>query len=206
MLTLYHSPRSRGSRIMWLPEEIGAPYDVKIVPIRRSNGTGEAAPESYRNIHPHLKIPALDHDGATMFETGAIAIYLADLFSEAGLAPKIGDAKRGPYLSWIFYVSDIIEPSVVAKNNNASYKPGTVSWGPFDEVEAYISKSLEKGPYLLGDKFSAADIIVGGALALLVMRNIMAKTPALEAYLARIQSRPAYKRMMEKEAANAPAH
>lgn len=182
------------------------PYEVKLVPILRSNGTGEAAPESYRNIHPHMKIPALDHDGATMFETGAIATYLADLFPEAGLAPKIGDPKRGPYLTWMFYVSDIIEPSVVAKNNNATYKPATVGWSPFEEVEAYINKSLDKGPCILGENFSAADIILGGGLALLVMRNVMAKTPAVEAYIARLQSRPAFKRMTEQEAARAPAH
>src|SRR5262249_32690597 len=119
---------------------------------------------------------------------------------------KTGDPKRGPYLTWMFYVSDIIEPSVVAKNNNATYKPGTIGWAPFEEIDAYINKSLQHGPYLLGEKFSAADIIVGGGLALLVMRNVMAKTPALEAYLGRLQSRAAYKRMMEKEAALAPAH
>ena len=150
MLTLYHSPRSRGSRIIWLLEEIGAPYEIKEVPIRRSNGTGESAPESYRDIHPHLKIPALEHNGATMFETGAIATYLADQFPEAGLAPKIGDPKRGPYLTWMFYVSDIIEPSVVSKNTSATYQHGTTGWAPFEEVETYLQKSLEKGPYILG--------------------------------------------------------
>ena len=206
MIKLYQSPRSRGSRVMWLLEELGAPYQIEVVPIRRSNGTGEAAAESYRNIHPHLKIPAIEHNGATMFETGAIAVYLADLFPEAGLAPQLTDPKRGPYLTWMFYVSDIIEPAVVAKNNNATYKPGTVGWGSFDEVEAYLNKSLAKGPYLLGDNFTAADVIVGGALALLLMRNVVAKTPALENYVARLQARPAYKRMQDKDNAMAPAH
>ena len=112
MLTLYHAPRSRSFRTLWLLEEIGAPYELKVVNIRRGDGSGAA---DASNPHPLGKVPALVHDGRLVFETSAIALYLTDLFPQAGLGPKIGDNERGAYLSWLAYYSGVFEPSLTAK-------------------------------------------------------------------------------------------
>src|SRR5262245_47420079 len=109
MLTLYHAPRSRSSRIVWLLEELGADYELKIVTIPRQDGSG--APDA-ANPHPDKKVPTLVHDGALVTESIAVIQYLTDLFPQAKLAPAIGDAKRGEYLTWLAYYAGVIEPVV----------------------------------------------------------------------------------------------
>src|ERR1700690_1991327 len=108
MLTLYHAPRSRSSSIVWLLEEIGAPYKIALTPIIYGNGQGAHAPESYRAIHPHKKVPAIDHDGTIVFECAAIAAYLPDAFPDSGLAPPIGDRARGKYYTLLAYWAGVM--------------------------------------------------------------------------------------------------
>src|SRR5919204_7061843 len=98
MITLYHAPKSRSSRFIWLLEELGEPYELKLVSIRRRDGSGHAEGAEYRRIQPHGKVPAIVHEGATVFESSAIALYLGDAFPKAGLGAPIGDPKRGPYV------------------------------------------------------------------------------------------------------------
>jgi glutathione S-transferase len=109
MLTLFHAPQSRSSRIIWLLEELGADYAIKITGIPRPDGTG--GPDT-ANPHPDKKVPALVDDGVLITESIAIIQYLTDKFPAAGIGPKIGDAKRGPYLSWLAYYAGVIEPVV----------------------------------------------------------------------------------------------
>ena len=109
MLTLHHAPRSRSSRIVWLLEELGANYRLVITDISRPDGQGAPDP---KNPHPDKKVPALEHDGALVTESSAIVQYLTDLYPKAGLAPAIGDAKRGPYLTWLAYYAGVIEPVI----------------------------------------------------------------------------------------------
>ena len=97
MITLYHAPRSRSSSILWLLEELGAPYKVALTPIVYGDGRGTPAPESYRAVHPHKKVPAIDDDGKPVFESSAIVLYLADKFSLGNLAPKLDDPRRAAY-------------------------------------------------------------------------------------------------------------
>src|SRR5262245_16832534 len=98
MLTLHHAPRTRSSRIVWLLEELEAPYQIQYTTIARADGSG--GPDA-ANPHPDKKVPALVHDGALITESAAIILYLTDLFPEAGLGPRVGDRQRGPYLSWL---------------------------------------------------------------------------------------------------------
>src|ERR1700722_20267888 len=100
MITLYHAPKSRSSRFIWLLEELGEPYQVKAVSIRRADGTGQQDAK-YRRIHPHGKVPAIVHNGDAVLESAAIALYLSEAFPGAGLGVPIGNAKRGPYLTWL---------------------------------------------------------------------------------------------------------
>lgn len=197
MLTLYHSPMTRSDSIVWLLEEIGAPYETKIVNFRRADGTGARDPA---NPHPHGKVPALSHGGRVVFESGAIALYLTDLFPEAKLGPRIGDPSRGEYLSWLFYRSGVMEPAFMERRFGIKHVFGAMGWAPPEEVEEVLNAALAKRKYLLGDDFSAADIMVGGGIHFMILFKMMAETPALKDYTARITSRPAFKKMMEREA------
>src|SRR5512143_2292027 len=148
MITLFHAPRSRSLRILWLLEEMGVPYEMKRVTIRRGDGSGARDPA---NPHPHGKVPAIVHDGKLVFETVAIALYLTDAFPEAGLGPKVGDADRAVYLNWLAYYTGVIEPSLTAKFLKIDHIYGTFGWAPFDEVVAHLETSLKPAPYLLGE-------------------------------------------------------
>ena len=196
MLTLYHAPRSRSFRALWLLEEIGAPFELKLVSIRRGDGSGAADPG---NPHPLGKVPALDHDGRVVFETSAIALYLTDLFPQAGLGPKIGDNDRGAYLSWLAYYGGVFEPSLTAKFLKIQHIYGTFGWGPFEKVLEHLGRTLAAGPYLLGDKFSAADMIYGGSMQMLISRGMVPDTDTFKAYGERVTARPSFARAQARD-------
>jgi glutathione S-transferase len=200
MLTLYHAPRSRSFRILWLLEELGVPYEKKIVSIRRGDGSGTDEGPHYRNIHPHGKVPAIVDGGETVFETPAIAAYLTDAFPQAGLGPRVGEKRRGPYLSWLAYSTGVIEPAILEKVLNIPHRAGTFGWGSPDEVDGVLTRTLEASPYFLGDKFSAVDVVIGGSLAFMLQVKITAPTPVFTAYVDRLTARPAYKAAQAKDA------
>lgn len=196
MLTLYHAPRSRSFRILWLLEELGVPYERKIVSIRRADGSGSEEPD-YRRIHPHAKVPAIVHDGVAVFETPAVALYLTDAFPAARLGPGIGDKRRGPYLSWLAYSTGVLEPAILEKVLNVPHRVGTFGWGSPAEVEALLADTLAPGPYILGEQFSAADIVLGGGMAFLLQAKLA--TPVFTAYAQLLAARPAYKSAQAKD-------
>ncbi len=196
MLRLFHAPKSRSFRTLWLLEELGQPYEIKLVGIRRSDGTGERDPE---NPHPHGKVPAILHDGVPVFETTAIALYLTDAFPEAGLGAAIGTSERGPYVTWLSYYSGVFEPSLTAKFLNIPHVYGMFGWGPFDEVLEYLNRTLGAQAYFLGNRFSAVDIVFGGSLPLLMGRGVLPETATLKDYVARISARPAFARAQAKD-------
>ena len=197
MLTLYHFPQSRSGSIVWLLEEIGAPYETKIVDILRADGTGSRDPA---NPHPHGKVPALVHDGTTVFESSAIALYLTDLFPEANLGPRVGERKRGEYLSWLAYRSGVMEPAFLERRLGIKHVYGAMGWAPPEEVEGVLNAVLSKRRYFLGDEFSAVDVMLGGGIHFMLLFKMIAETPVLKDYTARITSRPAFKKMMERDA------
>jgi len=196
MLTLYHAPRSRSFRTLWLLEEIGSPFELKVVSIRRGDGSGAA---DSGNPHPLGKVPALDHDGRVVFETSAIALYLTDLFPQSDLGPRIGDNDRGAYLSWLAYYGGVFEPSLTAKFLKIQHIYGTFGWGPFEEVLEHLGSTLTASPYLLGEKFSAADIVYGGSMPLLMSRGIIPETDTFKAYGERVTARPAFARAQSRD-------
>jgi glutathione S-transferase len=181
---------------LWLLEEIGVSFELEIVNIRRGDGSGVRDPS---NPHPHGKVPALLHNSTLIFETSAIALYLTDMFPQSGLGPKLGDTDRGTYLSWLAYYSGVFEPALTAKFLKIEHIYGTFGWAPFDEVLDLLNKTLRASPYLLGEKFSAADIIFGGSMPMLMLRGIVPETDALKAYAARVTSRPAFLRAQARD-------
>ncbi|WP_395017331.1 glutathione S-transferase family protein [Dongia sp.] len=195
MLTLISKPQTRSASIIWLLEEIGASYETRVVTTRTADGKGARDPN---NPHPHGKVPALLHDGALVFESAAIALYLVDLFPEAGLGPRVGEPKRGALLSWLAYRPGVLEPAMLERHLKIEHVTGAMGWPEPDEVDALLNRHLAENRYFLGDKFSAADIMVGGAIQFMIMVKRMAETLVFKEYVERITARPAFQRAMAK--------
>ena len=193
MITLFHSPNTRSASIVWLLEELGVPYETHIVDFRRMDGTGARDPA---NPHPHGKVPALSDDGETVFETSAIALYLTDKYRATPMGPLPGEPTRGAYLSWLAYRPGVMEPALISRRFEVKHVFGAMGWAPADEVEAVLNAHLATRDYFLGDAFSAVDILLGGGLNFMMMSKMVAETPVLKAYAARISDRPAFRKSM----------
>jgi len=194
MITLYHSPQTRSASILWLLEELDVPYETKIVGFRRPDGTGSKDPA---NPHPHGKVPVIKDGEEMIFETSAIALFLTDKYTAKTLGPRVGEPKRGEYLSWLAYRPGVMEPALIARRFEIKHVFGAMGWAPADEVEEVLNKHLESRKYFLGDAFSAVDILLGGGLHFMMMAKMVKETPALKAYTERITDRAAYRKMME---------
>ena len=196
MITLFHAPKSRSSRFIFLLEELGAPYEIKIVNIRRGDGSGAL---DDANPHPHGKVPAIRHGSETVFESPAIVAYLADAFPDAGLAPRPGEAGRGAYLTMLAYYGDVLEPAFVSKFLKVSVPRGTAGWVEVDEAMAFIDKTLTAHPYIAGDKFTGADILYATTFGMFAQNPMMPKLASIDAYVKRVLDRPAYARAQKRE-------
>ena len=148
MLTLVHAPRSRSSRFVWLLEEIGEPYDIQYVSIRRVDGSGAVDPA---NPHPHGKVPFLKDGGSMVFEQTAIALYLADKFPDARLGPAIGDSGRGAFLTALAYYSGVLEPAFTSKFMKVFVPRGTAGWVDSDEAMTFVNERIAAQPYIAGE-------------------------------------------------------
>lgn len=196
MLTVHHAPQSRSSRILWLLEEVGAEYRVVYTNIPRVDGSGASDPG---NPHPDKKVPALEHDGVLVTESAAIVLYLTDLFPDAGIGPRIGNAGRGPYLTWLAYYAGVMEPIInFAFAGLADRADLQRTFTTRAAVDARIEAALARGPYLLGERFSGADVLVAsvGHWA----RQMLPAGPTVDAWLQRCGSRPALARATAKDA------
>jgi glutathione S-transferase len=194
MLTLFHAPRSRSTRIVWLLEELGTPYELHHVTIRYMDGSG-AGPDP-ANPHPDRKVPALVHDGVLVTESAAVATFLADLVLAAELAPHVGDVDRGPYLTWISWIECEFGPAIFQRLAAGAGAPAPEA---FEQALRRLDHALATGPYLLGERFSAADIMLGGTLGW--ARNLLPPDGPIPAYFARLSGRPAFGRAMANDAA-----
>ncbi len=191
MLTVYHAPGSFSSRILWLLEELEAHYQTTVVSYPKADGSN-ADP---RNPHPHGYTPALDHDGLVVSETGAIALYLTDLFPNSPIGVPVGDPLRGSYLTWLFYQVGLTEPLIYMKGGRMLDNDPAMS-RLNDAMMAYIEATLAQGPYILGDRFTAVDILYMSLFD--HARPLLPESPVLDAYLARGQGRPARIRAIAK--------
>lgn len=196
MITFYHAPWSRASGILWLLEELEVPYQLELVDIRAEGGV----PESYRAVQPNKKVPAIVHDGVVVTERAAISIHLADAFPQAQLAPAIGDPMRGPYLTMNVYCDSVLDPALAAHAQGFTYTGNQFSFGLFDDMVAYLDRILTERDYAAGSGFTAADTQLGSAIGFTMnVMKVMPRRPAFEAYMSRIESRPAYQRAQAKD-------
>jgi len=196
-LTFYHSPNTRSSGTLLLFEELGVPYELKLLNMK----AGEHRQPPYLATNPMGKVPAIEHNGAVITEQVAIAIYLADLFPESGLAPASNGPLRGPYLRWLVFYAACFEPAVVDRARKIEPGPASMlPYGDYDTMLGTLTGQLAKGPWLLGERFTAADVIWGSGLGWTTMFKLVPELPEIKAYLTRFQARPAFSRARAKDA------
>ena len=196
-ITFNHSPHTRSSGALILLEELGAPYRLHLLNMK----AGEQRQSAYLAINPMGKVPAISDAGALVTEQVAVFLYLADRFPAAGLAPAIGDPLRGPYLRWMAFYGSSFEPALIDKHQKSAPPPSMTPYGDYDTMLATLTGQLDKGPYLLGERFSAADVLWGTALSWTTAFKLVPELPVIMAYVERVGSRPAVKRAREKDAA-----
>jgi glutathione S-transferase len=202
-ILLYYIPQTRATGTRIILEELGAPYDLKTMNMK----AGENRQPDYLAINPLGKVPAIRHGEALLTEQVAIAIYLGDLFPEAGLAPAIGDPARGAYLRWLVYYSACFEPALIDKSMGRAAAPSSQSvYGDYDLMLDTLENALKPGPYILGDRMSVADIQWGVALKWTTMFGLVPERPVFMDYIERITSRPSFARVSEDDAVLAAAH
>ena len=196
-VVFYHSPQSRSAGTLVLLEELGADYELRPLDLQKKESRGS----DYLGVNPMGKVPAIVHDGALVTEQGAVYTYLADLYPEAGLTPAIGDPLRGPYLRWMFFYNASFEPALVDKSlKRDPAPPATSPYGDYDTMMKTLVEQLGNGPYLLGERFTAVDVLWGTALRWTTMFKLVPETPAIAAYIGRVTTRPAAQRAAKIDA------
>jgi glutathione S-transferase len=202
-LTLYHAAPSRSSIVRWMLEEVGEPYAIQLLSLSK----GEQLAPAHLAVNPMGKVPALKHGDVVITESAAICTYLADEFPAAGLNVPIGDARRGPYLKWLFFGPSCIEPAMIdrASPRKEEARRGMLGYGDFGTVMNVVAKAVAPGPYLMGEQFTAADVIIGSTLRWGMMFKLLPERPEFATYVARLMQRPALQRAIALDQALAAA-
>ncbi|WP_417232243.1 glutathione S-transferase family protein [Brevundimonas sp.] len=194
-IVFYTNPMSRGRIVRWMLEELGQPYRTEVL----EYGTTMKAP-AYLAINPMGKVPAVAWRGVVVTECAAICAWLADAFPKAGLAPAFDDPARGPWLRWLFFAAGPLEAAVTAKSLGLlapADKAMQAGYGSFESTIDTLETAVARGPYILGDRFSAADVYVGSQIIWGLMFRTLPERPAFKAYADRLSTRPAAVRARE---------
>jgi glutathione S-transferase len=199
MIRLYWSPRTRATRAVWLMEESGLPYEIE--PVNIHDPAAKAASPGFLAASPLGKVPAIQDGPVAMADSAAIGIYIGDRYPETRLAPAIDDPDRGRYLFWMTFSPGVIEPAMAERFYNIAPNPVAHGWGTFDAMIETVARAVEPGPWLLGDRFTAADVMIGSALSYMGYVGMLPDDPVLRAYAGRCEARPARQRAREKERA-----
>lgn len=201
-LTLYHHPFTRAAGVVWMLEELGVPYQLKYVDTAQKE---QSAP-AFRETNPMGKLPTLVDNGVVVTEASAIGMYLADRYSYGNLAPKIDDPARATYLRWIAFAPAVIEPGCYAQMSKWEYSPSAAGWGTYENMLTSIEEAIGAGPWLLGEKFSMADIIFGGTVRYMLRFKMLEARESFVAYVDRLNERPGSIAAAAKNAAIAKEH
>jgi glutathione S-transferase len=196
-ITFYHAPQTRSVIVRWMLEELGVPYQVERIDL----ASGEHRKPAYLTVNPMGKVPALAHRGVVVTEAAAICAYLADTFPHAGLAPPIGDPRRGLYCKWLFFGPGCLEPAMADRMFKREPAPArALGYGDYDTTLDVVTRAVAPGPYLLDDRFTAADIVIGSTLRWGMMVGAVPERPEIVAYTNRLAERPALQRTQAKDA------
>lgn len=201
-VTFFHAPQTRSRGTLALFEELGVPYDLRILNLKQ----GEQRGADYLRVNPMGKVPAVVHGNALIAEQAAIFMYLADLYPQARLAPAIGDPLRGPYLRWMVFYGSCFEPALIDRaQQHTAPSPSTSPYGDYDTMLGTLLGQLETGPWLLGDTYTAADVLWGIALDWTSRFKLVPDLPVIRGYVDRVLARPAIARAYAKDAEQAAA-
>ncbi len=188
---LYHTPNTRAGTTLWMNEELGTPCQIELVNLM----AGEGQRPGFLAVNPMGKVPALKHGDNVVTEAAAICAYLADRYADAGLAPPPDSPARGPYYRWLFFAPGVLEPAMADKMGSIRRENlGAIGHGTFRRAIQTAATALEKGPWLLGETFSAADVVLGSTLNFCNLFGVLEMEPPFDAYLDRLRDRSAYQR------------
>jgi glutathione S-transferase len=201
-IELYHHPFSRAGNVVWMLEEVGVAYQLRWVDMMAG---GQKSPEMLA-MNPMGKLPVLTDGEVVVTESAAIALYLGDRYAAGRLAPALDDPSRGTYLRWAFFTPSVMEPAAAARPSGGQFNAGSVGWGNYDSMVAAAESAISKGPYLLGERFTMADTVLGGTLRYLLMFKMIEAKPAFADYVARLEARPAFQRANARNAAVMAEH
>jgi glutathione S-transferase len=206
MITLFWCPQTRASRILWLLEEMGEPFEVRMIDIRKPESKTDP---DFVAASPMGKVPALmdETPNGTVYvaDSAAIALYLCDRYPAAGLAPAVDDPFRGKFLYWMTYTPGVIEPAMMEKFTGQQVSRATSGWGNFDTMIEVLESALQDGPWIMGAQFSAADVLLGSSVNFMKMFGILPENATLEAYIERCLARPAFTKALARDAELPPA-
>jgi glutathione S-transferase len=196
-LTLYHAVPSRSSIVHWMLEEVGEPYDLHLLSLQ----AGENRTPQYLAINPMGKVPALRHGDVVITEAAAVCTYLADVFPKAKLNIPIGDPRRGIYLKWLFFGPGCLEPAIQdrAFPRKEAAPRTAMGYGEYDTVMDVIAQAIATEPYLMGEQFTAADVVIGAGLRWGMAFKLLPQRPEFVAYAGRLAERPALQRAESKD-------
>ncbi|MGO9039415.1 MAG: glutathione S-transferase family protein [Steroidobacteraceae bacterium] len=197
-MKFYWCANTRAFRIAWLLEEAGVRYERIVIDIRDAAAKGDPA---FRAASPMGKVPALEDGAARLSDSGAICIYVADQYPKAGLAPPVGHPDRARFLQWVTFTNSVIEPAMAEKFAKLEPRPSSFGWGGFDLMQAILRSELSRGEWILGERFCAADVLLGTSAFYLKQFGLIEDDPVLGAYAARCQARPAWQRAKAFDAA-----
>ncbi|MES1984538.1 MAG: glutathione S-transferase family protein [Pseudomonadota bacterium] len=187
-ITFYTNPMSRGQIARWMLEEVAAPYEQVLL----DYGTTMKAPD-YLAINPMGKVPTIVHNGKVITECAAICAYLAEVFPDAGLAPKADE--RADYYRWLFFAAGPIEAAVTNRAmqwETPADKSMMMGYGTFDQAMDGLEYALSGKQWICGDRFTAADVYVGSQIGWGLAFNSIPTRPVFAEYAERVAQRPAY--------------
>lgn len=189
-IKLFHHPWSRAANVVWMLEEVGVDYELAYVDIMK----GSQKDPTFLALNPMGKLPTLVDGDTVITESAAIALYLADRHSLGELAPALDDPERATYYRWILYGPSVIEPGCYANQAKWDYRPGSAGWGTYEAMLDTIEAAIGEGPWLLGERFTMADVCFGGTVGYMLQFGMLEKRPAFTAYVDRLEAREARKR------------
>jgi glutathione S-transferase len=196
-MKLYWAPQTRALRVLWLLEEIGCAYERVTFDLR----AGTHRTPEFHAINPMEKVPALQDGAACVAESGAIFAYLIEKFPDSGLAPAVGDPLRARFWQWLFFASTNIEAAMMEKRCGATVSEIAAGWGSAEKVFRVLEEQLAASSYIVGEKFSAADIMLAVNLHFAITAFQMFESlPVFDAYLQKCRSRPAFLRAIAIDA------
>jgi glutathione S-transferase len=194
-MKLFWAPQTRSSRAVWMLEEAGVDYELEHIDIRDG---GRQDNVDFRAASPMRKVPALKDHNVQMAESAAICLYIADRYCSGTLAPAIDAPERGRFLYWLMFTPAVIEPTMSEKLNKIQPNRGSNGWGDFKSMIETLTDGIGAGPWILGEQFTAADVMLGSSVHFMQLFNMLGNAPALLEYVDRCRQRPAFQLAQSK--------